>query len=142
MRHVAKGLALIFGGLLASTAHAAVDGSKPVICAVAEVTECIAEEACQRVKARDAGLPRFLRVDFKGEEITQIEPSGDDITSKIERREMVDGHLVLQGAEDGVEGARGGVGWTLSIDEGSGEMVLTGSGAAVGFVVFGACTPL
>ena len=139
MKLLAKGLGLILGGMLASTAYTAIDGSKPVICAVAEVTECIPEEECQRVKARDAGLPRFLRVDFKGEEITRIDPSGDDLTSKIERREMVDGRLVLQGAEDGREGVRDGIGWSLSIDEASGDMVLTGSGAAVAFVIFGAC---
>ncbi len=142
MKLLAKGIGLALGGVLASTAYAAVDGSKPVICAVAEVTECIPEDSCQRVKARDAGLPRFLRVDFKGKEITQIDPSGDDVTSKIERRESVDGRLVLQGAEDGREGVRDGVGWSLSIDEASGNMVLTGSGAEVAFVVFGACTPL
>ncbi len=142
MRIPAMGLGLIICGILASTAHAAIDGAKPVICAVAEVTECIPEEACQRVKAQDAGLPRFLRVDFKGEEITRIDPSGDDLTSKIERRETVDGRLVLQGAEDGRDGVRDGIGWSLSIDEKTGDMVLTGSGASVAFVIFGACTPL
>ena len=142
MKLLAKGLALGVGAVLASTAHAAVDGSKPVICAVAEVTECHPDEVCQRVKARDANLPRFLRVDFKAKEITRIDPSGDDLTSEIERRETVDGRLVLQGAEDGSEGERDGIGWSMSIDEASGDMVLTGSGAAVAFVIFGACTPL
>ncbi len=142
MKTPAMGLALIVSGVLASTAHAAIYGSKPVICAVAEVTECLPEESCQRVKAVDANLPRFLRIDFKGQEITRINPSGNDLTSKIERREMVDGRLVLQGAEDGSEGVRDGIGWSLSIDEANGDMVLTGSGAAVAFVIFGACTPL
>ena len=62
MKTPAMGLALIVSGVLASTAHAAIDGSKPVICAVAEVTECLPEDSCQRVKAIDANLPRFLRL--------------------------------------------------------------------------------
>jgi len=60
----------------------------------------------------------------------------------IEPSEVVDGRLILQGAEDGLEGVRDGIGWSLSIDETSGDMVLTGSGADVAFVIFGACTPL
>ena len=44
--------------------------------------------------------------------------------------------------EGGVEGVRDGIGWSLSVDEASGSMVLTGSGADVAFVIFGACTPL
>ena len=142
MKLLGKCLGAIVGGVLASTAYAAVDGSEPVICAAVEIMECVPDEACQRVSARDAGIPRFLQIDFAGQQITRAKPSGDDITSQIERSEVVDGRLILQGAEDGVEGVRDGIGWSLSIDETSGDMVLTGSGADVAFVIFGACTPL
>jgi hypothetical protein len=142
MKLLVKGLGLIVGSVLASAAYAAVDGSEAVICAVAEITECVPDEACQRVKAREAGIPRFLRIDFAGKRITRTKPSGEDITSQIKRREVVDGRVILQGAEDGVEGVRDGIGWSLSIDEASGDMVLTGSGADVAFVIFGACTAL
>ena len=54
----------------------------------------------------------------------------------------IDGKLILQGVEDGEEGVRDGLGWTMAISEDSGDMVLTGSGDQVGFVIFGACTPL
>ena len=43
---------------------------------------------------------------------------------------------------DGVEGVRDGLGWTLAIAEDTGKAVLTASGDKVGFVIFGACTPL
>jgi len=56
--------------------------------------------------------------------------------------ELIDGKLILQGAEDGVEGVRDGVGWTMAIAQETGKAVLTASGDQVGFVVFGACTPL
>lgn len=39
-----------------------------------------------------------------------------------------------------VEGIRDGLAWSMTIDQISGKMVLTASGDAVGFVVFGACT--
>jgi len=45
----------------------------------------------------------------------------------------------LQGAEDGIEGVIDGLGWSLSISEDNWDMVLTGSGDEVGFVIFGSC---
>ena len=54
----------------------------------------------------------------------------------------MDGKLILQGAEDGYAEMRDGLGWTMAISEESGLVVLTTSGDEVGFVVFGACTPL
>ncbi len=142
MKVLARCLGAILGGVLASTAYATVDGSEAVICAAVEIMECVPDDECQRVSARDAGIPRFLRIDFADQQITRTNPRGDDITSQIERTEVVDGRLILQGAEDGVEGVRDGIGWSLSVDEASGSMVLTGSGADVAFVIFGACTPL
>ena len=55
--------------------------------------------------------------------------------------EHVDGKLILQGAEDGVEGVRDGVGWTIAISEETGKLILTASGEGVAFVAYGACTP-
>jgi hypothetical protein len=48
----------------------------------------------------------------------------------------------LQGAEDGYEKMRDGLGWTMAISEESGQVVLTASGDQVAFVVFGAALPL
>ena len=56
--------------------------------------------------------------------------------------DIVDSKLILQGAEDGVEGVRDGIGWTLAIAQDTGKMVLTASGDAVAFTIFGACTTL
>ena len=50
--------------------------------------------------------------------------------------------MILQGAEDGYEKMRDGLGWTLAIAENSGQVVLTASGDQVAFVVFGAALTL
>jgi len=50
----------------------------------------------------------------------------------IKEQVSMDGMLILQGVENGR-------GWTLSIAEATGKMVLTVSGDEEGFVVFGAC---
>lgn len=117
------------------------DGSRPLLCAAIEVIECIPVEGCDKVTPEAANLPRFLRINFKDEKITA--PRGSEIegTTAIERLEHIDGKLIIEGAEDGMEGVRDGMGWSMAINEESGNMVLTASGDRVGFVVFGACTP-
>lgn len=140
MRRLAQCLGVVAVLAMTSPAQAVVDGTEPVICAVADVMECVPEATCKEVNAESAGIPEFLRIDFAKQQITHIRPSQDDVTSAIERSETVDGRLILQGAEDGYENVRDGIGWSLSIDQESGKMVLTGSGAEVGFVIFGACT--
>ncbi len=140
MRFLARclGVAAVLG--MTSGAHAGVDGSEPAICASVEIMECVPDGGCQRISAEDAGIPRFLQIDFAEQRITRTRPNGDEISSQIERSETVDGRLILQGAEDGIEGVRDGIGWSLAIDEASGDMVLTGSGNDVAFVILGACT--
>ncbi len=140
MRFFAACLGVVAVLGMTSGAQAVVDGSEPVICASLNIMECVPDGSCQRADAEDAGIPRFLRIDFAGQQITRTRPSGDDVSTQIERSETVDGRLILQGAEDGFEGVSDGIGWSLSIDEENGDMVLTGSGEEVAFVIFGACT--
>lgn len=140
MRFFAACLGVVAVLGLISGARAAVDGSEPVICASVNILECVPEGTCQRISAEEAGIPRFLRVDFAGQKITRTRPNGDDVFSPIERSETVDGRLILQGAEDGFEDIIDGIGWSISIDEETGDMVITGSGEEVAFVIFGACT--
>jgi hypothetical protein len=140
MRFLAACLGVVAVLGAASGAQAAVDGSEPVICASVTIMECVPDGTCQRINAEEAGIPRFLRVDFAGQRITRTRPNGDDVSSQIERSESVDGRLILQGAEDGFEGVSDGIGWSLSIDEETGNMVIAGSGEDVAFVIFGACT--
>jgi hypothetical protein len=103
------------------------------------VDECLENVDCAEIPLKDANMPRFVIVDSGKKEIRHTGPGASQKTSNIERQEHVDGKLMLQGAEDGIEGVRDGPGWTLAISETSGEFVLTASGEEVAFVVFGAC---
>ncbi len=116
------------------------DGSKPMLCALINIVECGSGGNCQQLTAQDAGIPRFLKVNFKEKKITATQASGNKRSTTIKNSEHVDGKLILQGAEDGIEDVRDGVGWSIAIAEDTGNMVLTASGDDVGFVVFGACT--
>jgi len=83
-------------------------------------------------------MPRFFSVDADNQ---VIRPAGGQLqkVSSIRHLAHIDGKLILQGSEDGLEEVRDGVGWTVAVSKNSGEFVLTDSGEAVAFVVFGAC---
>jgi hypothetical protein len=116
------------------------DGSKELICAVMDLVECQPGGKCQQVTAEDVGIPQFLKINFKEKKISAIQADGSKRTTTIENFEKIDGKVIIQGAEDGIEGVRDGVGWSLAIAEETGKTVLTASGDEVGFVIFGACT--
>ncbi len=116
------------------------DGSKELLCAVMDITECVPGGKCFQVTAEEVGIPNFLRTDFNQKKLSATFADGSKKISPIVNLEKIDGKLILQGAEDGIEGVRDGLGWSLAIDEDNGKMVLTASGEAVAFVMFGACT--
>lgn len=117
------------------------DGSKPLLVSVARILECTQVEGCRDVSADSVGLPQFLKIDFAKKTIRPNRDKKDIPDTPIERSEEVDGKLILQGAEDGYEKMRDGLGWSLAIAEDSGQVVLTASGDQVAFVVFGAAIP-
>ena len=117
------------------------DGSKPLLCASIKVFECSQAEGCQEVTLEDVGLPQFSIIDFKEKIIRPTKESGLDRTTRIENLKHIGGKLILQGAEEGLEDLKDGLGWTIAVSEESGTWVLTASGEGVAFVVSGACTP-
>lgn len=135
-------LILASGSLALPVAASPFDGAQPLICASTEILECIPGADCNRVAADTIDAPRFIRIDFSAKELSAERVGGNRRVSQIERSETVDGKLMLQGAEDGVEGVRDGLGWTLAIAQETGNMTLTASGDDVGFVIFGACTAM
>ena len=119
------------------------DGSKPLLCSAATLSECIPGGVCEQVTSDSINAPDFLRIDFKKKTVTADAPGQEDRPpSPIKTTTTIDDKLFLQGADDGVEGVRDGLAWSLAIDQTAGKMVLTASGDEVGFVIFGACTTL
>jgi hypothetical protein len=117
------------------------DGSKPLVCTVIEVNECLVGEGCQELAPEEINLPRYLWINV-GKKTIQSQKTGDDARrSRIEGVKQVDGKLILQGAEEGREDVRDGFGWTIAIMEDSGQMVLSASGDLAAVAGFGTCTP-
>jgi len=135
------GLAVLITCIFSFAAVAAdFDGSKPLICALMDFVECQPGGKCQSKTAEELGLPQFFRINFSEKKISGTQSGENGKSTPIENLEHIDGKLIIQGAEDGVEDVRDGVGWSLAIAEETGKLVLTASGDESGFVVFGACT--
>lgn len=118
------------------------DGTRPLLISVIRVVECTPDAACREVTPASVDLPQFLKIDFANKTIGSAAADDETPATAIERQEVVDGKLMLQGAEDGYANLKDGLGWTLTISEETGQVVLTASGDQVAFVVFGASLPL
>ena len=117
------------------------DGSKALLCSCTKVIQCLPDGTCVEVTPEEIYIPQFMSIDFDQKTISAPQWGEGQTPSRIENLEHIDGKLMLQGAEDGVKDVHDGMGWTLSISEETGKMVLTGSGEQMGIVVFGACLP-
>ena len=117
------------------------DGSQNLLCAPQVAIECGPDGKCEQAMAASVNLPNFFQIDFSAKELTAITGAEDNRTSKIKSMEFHDKKLFLQGADDGVEGVRDGLAWSMSISQDSGRLVISASGENEAFVVFGACTP-
>ena len=142
-RYVLIVCAIVCFSMAASTVRAGdFDGTRPLLISVIRVIECVPDGTCKEVTPASVDLPQFLKIDFTKKTIRRATADDETPATVIERQEVVDGKLILQGSEDGYEKIRDGLGWTLAISEESGKVVLTGSGDEVAFVVFGAALPL
>ena len=132
-----------FFPLVANSAFGAgdFDGSKNLLVSVIRAMECTLEEGCREVAPATIELPQFLKIDFANKTIKSAAAKDNTPATTIERQELVDGKLILQGAEDGYDKMRDGLGWTLALSEETGQVVLTASGDRVAFVVFAASIP-
>jgi hypothetical protein len=112
------------------------DGSTTLLCATQYVSQCDAGTDCVNVFPESVNIPDFFVVNTKDKVIGTI---NSDRTTPVERVEHLDGKLVLQGADDGVEDVRDGLAWSMAISEDTGKMVLSAAGDGFAMVVFGAC---
>lgn len=116
------------------------DGSVPLLCALNEAVECAPGAACDRLLPEELGAPDFFLIDVKAKSVKGL--GGASRSSAIRSVIEIDEKLILQGAEDGIEGVRDGLGWSAAITQDGGRFVLSASGERIAFVVFGVCAAL
>ncbi len=117
------------------------DGKKPLLCSVYQLFECDPPNACQAVSPAEIDGVSHLDIDFKKKVITRAGMESPQ-QSQIKSVETgVDGKLIMQGVEDGQEGVRDGAGWSISIMNPEGTMVMAVAGDGFAVVGLGACVP-
>jgi len=135
MKHANQLAVLMALYVMSVTATAGMfDGSKVLLCATQTVNECIPGWGCDAVSQESVNLPDFFKVDAGNKVIGSA-----NAETPVERIEHLDGKLVLQGADDGLEGVRDGLGWTMTIHEENGNMSLIAAGDGYAIVSFGTC---
>jgi hypothetical protein len=106
------------------------DGSRLLICAPVEAKSCSPGEACSNSTPSAVGAPAFVRIDFEKQVVI-----GPQRTTPIRVMEKGETQILLMGTELGF-------GWTLVLDQDSGELSATLSDRDGAVVLFGSCTPL
>lgn len=106
------------------------DGSKRLICANTEASDCGPGQSCVRARADEVGAPTFIRIDFAQKSIV-----GPKRTSPIVTQEKSGNQVLLQGTELGYA-------WSLALDTMTGRMSATLVDRDGAIVLFGTCTPL
>jgi hypothetical protein len=105
------------------------DGSKPLVCDLAQAAECDGVAACREVAMAEIDLPAVVQVDFAQ---SRLASPDDQRTSPIAAVEKLDAVLVVQGNQNGR-------GWTMVIDRATGHLSATLADAEGAFVLAGAC---
>jgi hypothetical protein len=136
MTHIQKILLCMILGLAVSSAAAAADfdGSRNLLCVPTDATQCEGAGDCDRVSVEEINLPRFVHVEFKKKRLRGTMLGGEEQTTAIQNLQTpADGRTILQGAENGR-------GWSMTIDQTTGDMSVAIAGDDIGFILFGVCT--
>ena len=131
-------LAVVAGVFGATVAAAEFDGSEALMCSFGQVVECDAGSSCRVVSHESVDAPDFVKLDFRKKQIVSTTAGVDSPADDISVTTLTT-HLIVQGAQGTGQGDA--LGYSLSIDQATGQMVAAGAGENAGFVIFGACTP-
>ncbi len=117
------------------------DGKTPLLCSMHQLFECDPPNACVAVTPDKIRGVSHLNIDFSKKVVTKAgEKSAQQ--SKIQSiKTNLDGKLIIQGIEDGEADVRDGAGWTISIMDPEGTMVMAVAGDGFAVVGLGACVP-
>lgn len=106
------------------------DGSKPLLCATQSALDCARGDDCAAGLPEEIGAPSFMRIDLAKKSVI-----GPQTTTEILLQDKSGKQLLLQGRE-------GGFGWTIVVDQPSGELTVTLTNRNGAYVLYGACTVL
>ena len=143
MKSILKPMAFLAlaGFVISASADSFFDGKTPLLCTIHQLFECDPPNDCRAVTPEQINGVTHLDIDFDKKLVTRAgaESPQQSPIENIETR--VDGKLIIQGIEDGQESVRDGAGWSISIMDPEGTMVLATAGDGFAVVGLGACVP-
>jgi len=110
------------------------DGTKNLVCATLEISECDFDSGCERKTYAEADFPAFVNVEFTSKRVVAVVGGETGRSTAIEKVSSKDGKTILQGAENGRA-------WSMLINQESGDMTAAIADVGATFSIFGACTP-
>ena len=124
------------------------DGSKLLLCAIMETAECVPGDVCVAGSAESVNLPTFINIDFKKKMITGRntpgQPSADKPKTTKKGHEIKSRDTKIMRVEKGngvtlLQGAQYGRGWSMALNQASGQRTIRRAGGGVSFAFYGAC---
>lgn len=109
-------------------------GSSRFTCSALEASICSPEGDCASGLPWDLNVPQFLLVDLDQDTLSTTEASGEKRSTPVLQQTREDGHLFLQGVEQGR-------GYSLVVREDTGHVTVAIAMDGLSISVFGACTP-
>ena len=135
-------ITLLVFGFGAATAQASYfDGKDALLCSIYQLYECDPPNGCVPVTPAEIRGVSHLDIDFGKKVITRATVKSQQKSVIKSVTTGIDGKLILQGVEDGEPGERDGAGWSISIMDPEGTMVMTTSADGFAVVGLGACVP-
>ncbi len=132
-------LTLTFGAGAAQAGY--FDGKGALLCSVHQLYECDPPNGCVAVTPGEIRGVSHLDIDFGKKVITRAGVESKQKSDIKTVKTGIDGKLILQGIENGDPGERDGAGWSISIMDPEGTMVMTTSADGFAVVGLGACVP-
>ncbi len=97
--------------------------------------------SCQAVTPKEIRGVSHLNIDFSKKVVTKAGEKSAQKSTIESIKANVDGKLIIQGIENGEAEVRDGAGWTISIMDPEGTMVMAVAGDGFAVVGLGACVP-
>jgi len=111
------------------------NGATALVCSSNETFDCASARECIADSPEAINIPRLIRLDLNAKKAFTKRLSGEENVAPISAQQVMNGRLILQGAQNGF-------GWSMAISEGTGAMSLAIAGDGAGVVVFGTCMGL
>jgi hypothetical protein len=132
-------LSVVFGAAGAQASY--FDGKHTLICSVYQLYECDPPNGCIKVTPEEIRGVSHMEIDFGKKLITSPGEESKQKSTIMSVKLGLDGKMVLQGVEDGEANERDGAGWSISIMDPEGTMVMATAGDGFAVVGLGACVP-